>query len=155
MERVHGCLIQWLGKGLLLIGESGVGKTTCALEMVRRGAVWVADDLVELTVGADRRPLGRAHDSIRGLAWLPSRGVFTVASAFPSSRAVLECRIVFVVELIKILEKTTGNHPTAGEDWKAMNLRASFLSVIVDEDVQSTVSRIIRRLRRREDAEEG
>lgn len=155
MKHIHGCLIQWMEKGILLIGESGAGKTTCALEMVRRGGIWVADDLVELTIGADRCPLGKAHKKIRGLAWLPSKGIFSVTRAFPSFHTIPECRIDFVVELIKKLEKTKEKYLTVGEIWKAMDLRAAFLSVMVDDNVQRTVPRIIRRLRCREGSKEG
>ena len=155
MKHIHGCLIQWMGRGVLLVGDSGAGKTTCALEIVRRGGVWVADDLVELSIGDDRRPLGKAHERIRGLAWLPSKGIFAVTRMFPSFHTIPECRINFIVELIKKNENTTEKYITVGEIWKSMDLRVVFLSVMVDDDVRNNVPRIIRRLRCREGSKEG
>ena len=45
---VHGVLVDLAGCGLLLVGESGIGKTSLGLEMARRGHRWVADDAVVL-----------------------------------------------------------------------------------------------------------
>ena len=47
----HGALVEIDGVGVLLMGPSGVGKSECALELVRRGHRLVADDAVEIEVG--------------------------------------------------------------------------------------------------------
>jgi hypothetical protein len=73
----QGGLIEIGGRGLLLTGDSGCGKTTCALCLAKRGARWIADDRVEI-VGRRRRLLGRAPRSIRGLVALKTLGVADV-----------------------------------------------------------------------------
>ena len=48
METLHGELVEVYGEGVLILGESGVGKSETALELVKRGHRLVADDLVEV-----------------------------------------------------------------------------------------------------------
>ncbi len=71
--KVHGALVEVLDVGVLLLGDSGIGKSECALELVTRGHRLVADDAVELRRDGQGRVLGRAphlighHMEIRGI----------------------------------------------------------------------------------------
>ncbi len=70
---VHGVLMDILGLGVLIVGESGIGKSECALDLVVRGHRLVADDAVELRCRAESFVIGtcpeltRHHMEIRGL----------------------------------------------------------------------------------------
>jgi HPr kinase/phosphorylase len=70
---VHGVLMDILGLGLLVVGESGIGKSECALDLVVRGHRLVADDTVELRCRGESYVIGscpeltRHHMEIRGL----------------------------------------------------------------------------------------
>jgi serine kinase of HPr protein (carbohydrate metabolism regulator) len=71
---VHGTAVFWLGKGLLLRGRSGAGKSDLALRLIEAGAQLVADDLVRLTIANERliaRPAGQG-----GLIELRGQGIF-------------------------------------------------------------------------------
>ena len=57
---IHGVLLDILGLGVLVVGESGIGKSECALDLVVRGHRLVADDAVELGVGRNRSSSVRA-----------------------------------------------------------------------------------------------
>src|SRR5436190_8201477 len=46
--QLHGVLVQVFGVGVILTGDSGVGKTSCAIELLRRGHAFVADDAVQI-----------------------------------------------------------------------------------------------------------
>src|SRR5215212_5661031 len=89
---VHGVLMDVLGLGVLLIGESGIGKSECALDLVVRGHRLVADDSVELHCRADSFLIGtcpelsRHHIEIRGLGIINVRDLFGVASTRSSKR---------------------------------------------------------------------
>jgi len=79
---VHGVLLDVFGMGVLLVGESGVGKSECALELIQRGHRLVADDVVILrrqsktaVVGASS-PVTKHHMEVRGL------GIINVESLF-------------------------------------------------------------------------
>jgi HPr kinase/phosphorylase len=61
-EVMHGVLMDILGLGVLIIGESGIGKSECALDLIVRGHRLVADDTVEVRRrGGDRRHRHRAR----------------------------------------------------------------------------------------------
>ncbi len=83
---VHGVLVDVYGIGVLLLGESGTGKSECALDLVTRGHRLVADDVVELVRESDRIIMGRGptrirhHMEIRGLGVINIRDLFGVAA---------------------------------------------------------------------------
>jgi HPr kinase/phosphorylase len=92
---VHGVLMDILGLGVLIIGESGIGKSECALDLVVRGHRLVADDAVELRARADTFVMGtcpeltRHHMEIRGLGLINVQDLFGVASTRRSKRVEL------------------------------------------------------------------
>ena len=92
---VHGVLMDILGLGVLIIGESGIGKSECALDLIVRGHRLVADDAVELRARADAFLMGtcpeltRHHMEIRGLGLINVQDLFGVASTRPSKRVEL------------------------------------------------------------------
>src|SRR5687767_1947811 len=92
---VHGVLMDILGLGVLIIGESGIGKSECALDLVVRGHRLVADDAVELRARADEFLMGtcpeltRHHMEIRGLGLINVQDLFGVASTRTSKRVEL------------------------------------------------------------------
>lgn len=94
-EIVHGVLLDVLGLGVLLIGESGIGKSECGLELVGRGHRLVADDAVEIRRRAETVLLGtcpeltRHHMEVRGLGLINVRDLFGVAATRTSKRVEL------------------------------------------------------------------
>jgi HPr kinase/phosphorylase len=92
---VHGVLLDILGLGVLIIGESGIGKSECALDLVVRGHRLVADDTVEVRRRGDQELIGtcpeltRHHMELRGLGVINIRDLFGVASTRLSKRVEL------------------------------------------------------------------
>src|SRR6476659_8505184 len=92
---IHGVLMDILGLGVLVIGESGIGKSECALDLVVRGHRLVADDVVELRCRAQSFLIGtcpsitRNHMEIRGLGLINVQDLFGVASTRSSKRVEL------------------------------------------------------------------
>jgi HPr kinase/phosphorylase len=96
---LHAVLMDILGLGVLIVGESGIGKSECALDLVLRGHRLVADDTVEIRRRAESVLIGacpeltRHHMEIRGLGIINVRDLFGVASTRSSKR------VEFVVQL--------------------------------------------------------
>ncbi len=94
-EVIHGVLIDILGLGVLMIGESGIGKSECALDLVVRGHRLVADDTVEVRRRAGSIIVGscpeltRHHMEVRGIGVINLRDLFGVASTRTSKRVEL------------------------------------------------------------------
>jgi len=92
---VHGVLMDILGLGVLIVGESGIGKSECALDLVVRGHRLVADDAVDLRARADAYLIGtcpeltRHHMEIRGLGLINVQDLFGVASTRRAKRVEL------------------------------------------------------------------
>ena len=94
-EVIHGVLMDILGLGVLIVGDSGIGKSECALDMVVRGHRLVADDTVEIHRRGDRDVIGtcpeltRHHMEVRGLGVINIRDLFGVASTRVTKRLEL------------------------------------------------------------------
>ncbi len=85
-QTVHAGLIEVFGEGVLITGESGVGKSETALELIKRGHRMVADDLVEIRRVSNKTLVGSAPDiirhfiEIRGIGFLDVRRLYGVGS---------------------------------------------------------------------------
>ncbi|MCS6815790.1 MAG: HPr(Ser) kinase/phosphatase [Blastocatellia bacterium] len=96
---IHGVMVEVFGVGVLLLGESGLGKSECALDLIQRGHRLVSDDVVEVRALGSDRVIGRAperaqgHMEIRGLGILDIRELFGVAAL--AEEAPLELAIAF------------------------------------------------------------
>jgi HPr kinase/phosphorylase len=94
-EVIHGVLMDILGLGVLIVGESGIGKSECALDLVVRGHRLVADDTVEIRRSGETAIIGtcpeltRHHMEVRGLGVINIRDLFGVASTRTAKRVEL------------------------------------------------------------------
>ena len=92
---IHGVLMDMLGLGVLILGESGIGKSECALDLVVRGHRLVADDTVEVRRRGETEVIGacpeltRYHMEVRGIGVLNIRDLFGVAATRTSKRVEL------------------------------------------------------------------
>jgi HPr kinase/phosphorylase len=110
---LHSVLLDVFGLGVLIVGESGIGKSECALDLIDRGHRLVADDVVEIRRLSDALvgcspDLTRYHMEVRGLGVINIKDLYGVSSISMSKR----------VELVVSLERWE-----AGKDYDRLGLR--------------------------------
>lgn len=81
-EVLHGDLLDIFAIGVLLLGDSGSGKSECALELVHRGHRLVADDVVEVFRVRTNELIGQAPEEIRGLMEVRGLGLISIEQLF-------------------------------------------------------------------------
>ena len=79
---VHGVLVDVYGEGVLITGESGIGKSEAALELIKRGHRLVSDDVVEIKRVSDETLIGSAPDITRHFIELRGIGIIDVKTLF-------------------------------------------------------------------------
>ena len=96
----HGVLMEIYGEGVLLIGESGIGKSEAAVELLKRGHRLIADDAVEIRKISGNTLLGTAPELIRNYIELRGIGIVNVAKLFGMGAVKSENKIDLVVNIV-------------------------------------------------------
>ena len=79
---IHGVLVDVYGEGILIMGESGIGKSEAALELIKRGHRLVTDDVVEIKKVSDETLIGTSPDITRHFIELRGIGIIDVKTLF-------------------------------------------------------------------------
>ena len=79
---IHGVLVDVFGEGVLIMGESGIGKSEAALELIKRGHRLVTDDVVEIRKVSDATLIGRAPEITKHFIELRGIGIIDVKTLF-------------------------------------------------------------------------
>lgn len=95
----HGVLIEIYGEGVLILGESGVGKSETAIELVKRGHRLIADDAVEIKKASNITLVGSSPDNIRHFLELRGIGIINARQLFGVGAVKLSEKIDMVVEM--------------------------------------------------------
>jgi HPr kinase/phosphorylase len=98
-EVLHGVLLDILGLGVLIAGESGIGKSECALDLVGRGHRLVADDTVEVKVRGESVLIGSCPELTRHYVEIRGLGLVNVTDLFGVAATRASKRIELVVQL--------------------------------------------------------
>lgn len=118
---MHAVLMDILGLGVLIVGESGIGKSECALDLIVRGHRLVADDTVEIRRRAETILVGtcpeltRHHMELRGVGIINVKELFGIASTRSTKR----------VELVVQLERWE-----AGREYERLGLTDEFFDLL-------------------------
>jgi HPr kinase/phosphorylase len=96
----HGVLMEIYGEGILLIGDSGIGKSEAAVELLKRGHRLIADDAVEIKKVSNSSLLGTAPELIRNYIELRGIGIINVAKLFGIGAIKQDNEINLVVNIV-------------------------------------------------------
>ena len=113
---IHGVLVDVYGEGVLIIGESGIGKSEAALELIKRGHRLVSDDVVEIKKIGEDVLVGTAPDITRYFIELRGIGIIDVKTLF-GVESVKETQNINLV--IKLEEWRHGIRNTTVLAWKS------------------------------------
>ncbi|NTW76709.1 MAG: hypothetical protein HGB33_02840 [Syntrophaceae bacterium] len=100
---VHGVLLEAEGKGILITGASGIGKTTAALKTAAKDYYWVADDIAVIKKNKRYELIGAGHKKISNYLHTEATGIIPVVNLLKPERIKKSTKLVAVVEV----EKTT------------------------------------------------
>jgi len=96
----HGVLMEVYGEGVLLVGQSGIGKSEAAVELLKRGHRLIADDAVEIRKISGSQLIGTSPELIRNYIELRGIGIVNVAKLFGVGAVKLENEINLVVNIV-------------------------------------------------------
>ncbi|MFH1075111.1 MAG: HPr(Ser) kinase/phosphatase [Candidatus Firestonebacteria bacterium] len=103
--RIHGVMVDVYGVGVLITGKSGVGKSECALDLVKRGHRLVADDLVEVIKTSDKRLFGFPQKLLRFYLEVRGLGIVNIKELFGVGATRDRKRIELIVQMEEWDEK--------------------------------------------------
>ena len=100
-ERIsrHGVLVEVYGEGILIVGDSAVGKSETAVELIKRGHRLIADDAVEIKKTGSKTIVGSAPDNIRHFIELRGIGIINARRIFGMGSVKLNEKIDMVIQL--------------------------------------------------------
>ena len=100
-ERItrHGVLVEVLGEGVLIVGDSGVGKSETAVELIKRGHRLIADDAVEIRKVSTKTVIGQAPDNIRHFIEVRGVGIINASRLYGLESVKLSEKIDMVIRL--------------------------------------------------------
>jgi HPr kinase/phosphorylase len=100
--QMHGVLLDVFSLGTLIVGDAGIGKSECALELVYRGHRLVADDLVMVRRTHNRGLMGSPHDLLQNYLELRGVGIIDIRKHFGMTATQPSVTISLVIQLIKL-----------------------------------------------------
>ena len=95
----HGVLVEVYGEGILLLGESGVGKSETAIELIKRGHRLIADDAVEIRRVSSKSLVGQSPENIRHFIELRGIGIINARRIFGMGAVKLQEKIDMCINL--------------------------------------------------------
>jgi len=117
----HGVLVDVYGVGVLITGESGVGKSEAALELVKRGHALVADDVVDICKVSDNRLIGEAPEMVRHFMEIRGIGIIDIRAMYGVGSVLLSKSIDLVMHMEKWVE---------GKEYDRLGLQEEYVTIL-------------------------
>lgn len=98
-DYIHGGLMNIYGVGVAIVGPSGIGKSELALDLIKKGHIFVADDVIDVTK-INNELYGQAPDNLKKMLEVRGVGVIDVTVMFGGHCFLPRCSIAFVIKLV-------------------------------------------------------
>ena len=98
---IHGVVLEVKGKGILITGASGIGKTTAAFQSVVKDYYWVADDVAVIKRNKSGELIAAGHKKINNYIHTEATGIIPVGNLLDSGRIKMNTKLVAIVEVEK------------------------------------------------------
>lgn len=133
IDNLYGVMMCIYGKGVMITGKSGVGKSELALDLISRGHMLVADDRVDVS-RIHNDIIGRAPTLLRKMLEIRGVGIIDVTRLFGANTYLNKCELDFIVNLIKLEDMTEKDrlNPVA-ETTNVLGLEIPTLSIPITE----------------------
>ncbi|WP_276808643.1 HPr(Ser) kinase/phosphatase [Castellaniella defragrans] len=143
---VHGVFMDVLGLGVLITGESGLGKSELALELISRGHGLVADDAVELSRTAPNFVEGQCPALLQNLLEVRGLGLLDIRTIFGETSVRRKMKIKLIVHLVRMTPETFERLPTQDEyqDILGIPIRRVMLQVAAGRNLAVLVEAAVR-----------
>ena len=102
-EPIYGVMMNIFGKGVMICGKSGIGKSELALDLINRGHMLVADDCVDVS-RVHKNIICRAPKVLKNMLEIRGLGVVDVTKLFGANASLEKCQLDFIINLVKLEE---------------------------------------------------
>ena len=119
--RRHGVLVDVYGMGVLLTGESGVGKSEAALELIKRGHQLVADDVVDICRVSDTELVGECPEMVRHFMEIRGIGIIDIRAMYGVGAVAVSKSIDLVLQMEKWVE---------GKNYDRLGLTDDYVTIL-------------------------
>lgn len=126
IEENHGTLVNIYGKGILLIGQSGIGKSEIALDLIKKNHLFVGDDRI-IIHKKNNRLYGRADPILENLIEVRGIGIIDIALANGYEVILNESEINLVIELFSFLDAKEDSTDRLGTEYQKINYLGVFV----------------------------
>jgi HPr kinase/phosphorylase len=96
---LHGVIFEVEGKGILLTGASGIGKTTAALDLIKKNNFWVADDIALIKKNKKDELIARGHTRIKNLVYTKKTGIVSINKLIGDRKVKNKIKLAAIIEV--------------------------------------------------------
>lgn len=139
---VCGVLVNYLRRGVLLIGKSGSGKSSCARELLRRGGRLVSDDVVDVRTDANGRIMGESPKRTRDLMEVKGLGIVNIRACMGAWAVKSRSPVNFVVGMHReVCDEKVGRMEILGRVFRVSHIPAALSSAEAADRIENIVLR--------------
>ena len=102
---IHGVAIETCGMGIIIVGPSGIGKTTSALEYVQKGNYWIADDLVVIRKNIRGELIARGHAKIKKYLQQGKEGIIPIQKILDAGKIKKKIKLSAIIDVERTIIK--------------------------------------------------